>query len=79
LRPNARQIRLIADCDMPASFAIDRVDQCVASVGVSSSVLTITRSTSASVMLRGAPGRGASARPSSRWSTKRRRHFDTVA
>jgi len=46
LRPKARQIRLIADCDRPVALAIERVDQCVASDGVSSSVLTITRSTS---------------------------------
>jgi hypothetical protein len=44
---------------MPTAAAIDRVDQCVASAGVSSKVLTITRSTSASVMVRGGPGRTA--------------------
>jgi hypothetical protein len=27
LRPEARQIREIADCDMPVAAAIDRVDQ----------------------------------------------------
>jgi len=27
LRPNARQIRDTADCDMPCDLAIDRVDQ----------------------------------------------------
>jgi hypothetical protein len=34
----ARQIREIADCDIPVAAAIDRVDQCVAFFGVSSSV-----------------------------------------
>jgi hypothetical protein len=28
LRPNARQIRETAACDMPTAWAIDRVDQC---------------------------------------------------
>jgi hypothetical protein len=41
----ARQIRLTADWDMPVAFAIERVDQWVASAGVSSRVFTITRST----------------------------------
>ncbi|MGH3794886.1 MAG: hypothetical protein ACRDSP_08350 [Pseudonocardiaceae bacterium] len=31
LSPNARQIREIADCDIPVAAAIDRVDQCVSS------------------------------------------------
>ena len=48
LSPNARQIRLIADWDMPVAAAIDRVDQCVASGGVSSNVLTITASRASS-------------------------------
>jgi hypothetical protein len=46
--PNARQIRLIALWLIPVAAAIERVDQCVASGGCSSSVLTITRSTAAS-------------------------------
>lgn len=54
-RANARQIREIADCDMPVAAAIDLVDQWVAFFGVSSSVLTMTRSTSASVVFRGTP------------------------
>jgi hypothetical protein len=37
----------------PSSAAIDRVDQCAASFGVVSSVLTITSSTLASVIFRG--------------------------
>jgi hypothetical protein len=50
----------------PTSAAIERVDQCVASLGVVSGVLTITSSTLASLILRGRPGRGSSVNPSSR-------------
>src|SRR3954452_17239342 len=63
LSPNARQIFDTAVCDIPVAFAIDRVDQCVAFAGVSSSVLTITRSTSSSLIERGLPGRGPRRRP----------------
>lgn len=59
--------------------AIDLVDQSVASFGVSSSVFTMTRTTSASVIFRGTPGRGSSHRPSSRRSRKRRRQRRTVS
>ena len=76
--PKARQIRLMADWLMPVALAIDRVDQWVASVGVSSKVFTITGSTSSSPMVRGAPGRGSSWSPSSRRSMKRLRHLPTV-
>ncbi len=76
--PNARQIRCTADCVRPTSAAIDRVDQCVASLGADSSVLVITSSTIASVIVRGCPGRGSSTRPSSRSASNRRRHFATV-
>ncbi|GCD40249.1 hypothetical protein OEIGOIKO_08106 [Streptomyces chrestomyceticus JCM 4735] len=78
-RANARQIRETADCDMPVAAAIDLVDQWVAFFGLSSSVLTITRSTSASVILRGTPGRGSSHKPSSPRSRKRRRQVRTVS
>ena len=64
LSPNARQIRLIADCDIPVARANDRVDQCVASVGVVSSVMTSTCSTGSSVIVRATPGR---ARRGSEW------------
>jgi hypothetical protein len=40
---------------MPVAAAIDLVDQWVAFFGFSSSVLTMTRSTSASVIFRGTP------------------------
>lgn len=69
-RANARQILETVDCDMPVAAAMERVDQCVAFFGVSSSVLTITRSTSASVIFRGTPGLGSSHRPSKPFSRK---------
>ena len=69
--PNARQIRDTAVCVSPTSLAIDRVDQCVASFGVLSSVLVITASTCSSVIVRGRPGRGSSVSPSSRCSANR--------
>jgi hypothetical protein len=71
----ARQIRDTDDCDIPSSAANDRVDQCVASRGVVSSVAVITASTCSSATVRGRPGRGSSSRPSSRWATNRVRHF----
>ena len=58
--PNARQIRLTALWLIPVAAAIERVDQCVAVLGCSSSVLMITRSTSSSLIVRGFPGRGSS-------------------
>jgi hypothetical protein len=76
---NARQIRETADWDMPVAAAIDRVDQWVAFFGFSSSVFTMTRSTSASVIFRGTPGRGSSDRPSRPRSMKRRRQVRTVS
>jgi len=77
-RPKARQIRLTAVWLIPARFAIERVLQCVASGGASSSVSATSRSTAASSIRRGAPGRGASTSPSSRCAAKRRRQVATV-
>lgn len=80
LRPNARQIRETADCDMPSASAIERVDQCVSPVGgVWPRVLATSASTCSSVILRGAPERGRSTRPSSRSATNRDRHLRTVS
>ena len=76
--PNARQMRPIASRDKPASAAIDRVDQCVASLGVVSNVLTITSSTCSSVIVLGRPGRGSSTSPSSRCWANRLRHLVTI-
>ena len=77
-RPKARQMRETAVCDRPASRAMLRVLQWVAPAGTLSNVLAITASTRASSIERGAPGRGASRRPSRRCSTKRARHLQTV-
>ena len=72
-------MRSTADWVSPTSRAIERVDQCVASFGVVSSVRTITSSTCSSVIVRGRPGRGSSSTPSSRCSAKRERHLRAVA
>jgi hypothetical protein len=72
--PHAVHRRLLR----PTSRAIERVDQCVASVGVVSSVLTITSSTRSSVTARGRPGRGSSTSPSRRCSANRERHLATI-
>ena len=79
LSPNARQIRPIVDFDSPVSAAIADRDQCVASLGVRSSVSTTTCSTCASLTDRGPPGRSSSTRPSSPFCTNRLRHLPTVA
>ena len=62
----------------PLALAIERVLQWVASRGIDSSVIVTTRSTSASPILRGAPGLASSSRPSQRAATNRRRHLPTV-
>ena len=53
--PKARQMRLTVVWLSPLRWAMDRVLQCVASLGVDSSVSVITRSTSSSVTARGRP------------------------
>jgi hypothetical protein len=78
LSPNARQIRLIALWLIPVAAAIERVEQCLAFAGCSSSVFTITRSTSSSPIERGFPGRGSSCSPSRPRCAKRPRHLPTV-
>ena len=74
----ARQIRLTALWLIPVAAAIERVDQCVAFAGCSSSVFTITRSTSSSLIERGLPGRGSSCSPSKPRRANRPRHLPTV-
>ena len=71
-------MRQIVVCDSPASFAIERSDQWVASAGVEVSVRSITSATFSSAMVLGRPGRGSSDRPSMRSLTKRLRHLPTV-
>jgi len=77
-RAKARQIRLIELWLKPVAAAIERVLQWVASRGADSSVSAMTRSTSASPIVRGAPGRGSSSSPSRRPARNRRRHLPTV-
>jgi hypothetical protein len=74
----APQMRRIVEADSPVWAASERVDQWVASRGLSSRVAMITRSMSASVTVRGAPGRGSSRSPATPSSTKRRRRLPTV-
>jgi hypothetical protein len=78
LQAKARQMRVTAVCESAISRAIVRVLQCVALAGTDSSVLAMTASTCASAIVRGAPVRGASSKPSRRSVTNRARHFDTV-
>ena len=77
-KAKARQMRLTAVWLIPVAWAIERVDQWVAFVGVSSRVFVTTRSTSSSEIERGLSGRGSSCRPSRGRSAKRRRHLPTV-
>jgi hypothetical protein len=76
--PNARQTLETVVCDRPISLAIDRVDQCVASLGVVSNVLVTSAATCSSVTDRGPPERGMSPRPAIRCSTNRARHRPTA-
>ena len=78
LSPNARQISRTVVWLIPCLSASSRVDQCVASGGALSRVSTTTASITSSPMVRAAPGRGASTRPSRRSATKRLRHLPTV-
>ena len=57
---------------------MERMDQCVASVGVVWSVRSIMAATSSSLMLRGLPERGSSRSPSIRFARNLRRHLLTV-
>ncbi|RPK31991.1 hypothetical protein EES37_34360 [Streptomyces sp. ADI91-18] len=65
--PNARQIRETDDWDRPVSFAIDRVDQCVAFFGLDSKVLMTSEATCSSVTDLGPPLRGMSPSPAIRY------------
>jgi hypothetical protein len=63
----------------PDVLAIERVLQCVASAGIVSSVLVTTSVIFSSSILRGAPQRGSSSRPSKRFLANRFRHSPTVS
>jgi len=78
LSPKARQISRTVVWLILCLAARLRVDQCVASGGALSSVSTTTASITSSPIVRAAPGRGASTRPSRRPSAKRWRHLPTV-
>ena len=56
LNPKACQIRFTFERLIPVAAAMERIDQWVASLGVSSRVLTTTRSTSSSLTERATPG-----------------------
>ena len=71
-------MRLTVAALIPHALAIERVLQCVASAGIVSKVCTTTRSTSSSPIVRGAPGRGSSSKPSQPARRNRRRHLPTV-
>jgi len=77
-----RRTHAISDLLQSGSYRwpwpIERVLQCVASLGVDSNVSMMTRSTSSSETLCGAPGRGSSSNPSVRRVTNRWRHLPTV-
>jgi len=64
---------------IPVSAAIRRVDHRRRPAGGASSARAITRATCSSVIVRGAPGRGASRSPASRSARKRDRHLRTVS
>ena len=75
----ALQMRCTVEMDKPDALAIERVLQCVASDGIVSSVLVTTSSIFSSPILRGAPQRGSSSRPSKRLLANRFRHSPTVS
>jgi hypothetical protein len=77
-RATARQRRRTAVGLRPHAWAMARVLPCVAWRGVDSQGRVRTRSTWASVMRRGAPGRGSSRSPSVRCCAQRRHPRPTV-
>src|SRR5882762_3789127 len=77
-RENARQMRCTVEIDKPEALAIERVLQWVAAAGIVSNVVVTTSAIFSSPILRGAPGRGSSARPSNRLAANRWRQVATV-
>lgn len=71
-------MRPALDLLIPMRSAISRRLQCVASLGVSSSVAASRSSIIRSVIVAGLPGLGSSGRPSSLDSRNRPRHLPTV-
>lgn len=74
----AFQMRCTVETEGPDALAIERVLQCVASAGVASSVFVTTSVIFSSSILRGAPQRGSSSRPSKPRAANRLRHVKTV-
>jgi hypothetical protein len=74
----AFQIRCTVETERPEAFAIERVLQCVASAGIASNVFVTTSVIFSSPILRGAPQRGSSSRPSKRRAANRWRQLKTV-
>ena len=75
----AFQMRSTVEMDTPDVLAIERVLQCVAAAGIVSSVFVTTSAIFSSPILRGAPQRGSSSRPSKRFLTNRFRHSPAVS
>src|SRR5271170_7990952 len=71
-------MRCTVETDKPDAFAIERVLQCVAWDGIVSRVFVTTSAILSSPILRGAPQRGSSSRPSKRCAANRLRHVKTV-
>src|SRR5205823_9600917 len=72
-------MRCTVEIDTPEVLAIERVLQCVASAGSVSSVLVTTSAILSSPILRGAPQRGSSSRPSKRLLANRFRQSPAVS
>lgn len=77
LSPNTRQIRLMANCDIPVAWANDRVDQWVASLGRLQRH-DQHRSTCSVVIVRAAPRARLTGQASSRRATNRERYLVSV-
>ena len=78
-KPKALQMRTTAVWDSPEAAAMLRVLQCVASGGLASSIICTTRSTSSSEIVRGAPQRCSSRKPSTPRSANLFRQRPTVS
>ena len=76
--PNACQIRTIALCDSPG-FLSHQTSAPMGAISCMDSSVLVTTALCASEIDRGAPGRGSSSNPSSRFTRNRSRHLQTVA
>ena len=78
LQAERRQMREMVAFDTPTSSPIARVVHWVAWGGGASRVRVMMSTTRSSVTVRVTPGRGSSAKPSSRLTRNRSRHFPTL-